>query len=165
MTKKLTISSMLAAFAIILSYIESIIPFSIGIPGVKLGLANLVIVIVIYNIGAREAAAINFVRIIITGAMFGNLFSIVYSLAGAVCSLAVMLLLKKVRFFSIVSVSVAGGVSHNIGQLIAAIFIVNTYSIIYYIPLLMISGIITGGVIGILADIIGRRTYDILHKR
>ncbi|MFQ9515292.1 MAG: Gx transporter family protein [Eubacterium sp.] len=162
-SKKISITALFTAFAVILSYIETLIP-AIGIPGVKLGLANFAIVLALYFLGYKAGITINIIRIIIIGAFFGNLFSIYFSIAGAVISYAVMALLKKTEKVSMITVAIVGGVFHNIGQIIIAFFVVDTYGVFTYIPVLIISGIITGSIIGILADIIYKRTKHILSK-
>lgn len=154
MAKKLSYMSVFTAFAVILSYIEVLIPFNFGIPGVKLGLANLAIVLALFYLGTKEALIINVVRIIIIGLLFGNLFSILFSLSGGILSFLVMYIFKKTKFFNIVSISAAGGVAHNAGQLIVASIVVNTYSILYYIPVLIVAGLVTGILIGVVASII-----------
>lgn len=154
MTKKLAYMSVFTAFAMILGYIEVLIPISFGIPGVKLGLPNLIIVLALYRVGSKEALLINIIRIILTGLLFGNFFSILFSLAGGLISFIVMWSIKKTKQFSIISVSVAGGLAHNVGQIFVASLVVGTYSILYYIPVLMIAGLLTGAVMGILAKII-----------
>lgn len=140
------------ALALIFSYIETLIPISFGIPGVKLGLANLIIVIALYKIPLKEVYILSIVRVLLSGVLFGNYFSIVYSLAGGLLSLSVMAFLKKTGGFSVMGISIAGGVCHNIGQLIVAMLVVATFSISYYMPVLMIAGLITGLLIGIVAD-------------
>ena len=140
------------ALALLFSYIESLIPFHIGIPGVKLGLANLIIVIALYKMNARQAFLLSVTRIVLTGFLFGNLFSILYSLAGGMLSLIVMILLKKQNGFSVMGVSVAGGVFHNVGQLVIAMLVTESLNLFYYVPVLMISGLITGIFIGIIAN-------------
>ena len=137
------------ALALIFSYVELLIPINFGIPGAKLGLANLVIVIVLYKTDWKEALLLSVLRIILAGFLFGNLFGILYSLAGGILSLAVMTLLKKTGAFSVIGVSMAGGVSHNVGQLIIAMLVVETYAVGYYLPVLLITGLITGTLIGI----------------
>ena len=137
------------ALALIFSYVELLIPINFGIPGAKLGLANLVIVIVLYKTDWKEALLLSVVRIILAGFLFGNLFGILYSLAGGILSLAVMTLLQKTGAFSVIGVSMAGGVSHNVGQLIIAMLVVETYAVGYYLPVLLITGLITGTLIGI----------------
>ena len=139
------------ALALIFSYIETLIPFQIGIPGVKLGLANLVIVIALYRMPVGELYLLSGVRVVLTGFLFGNLMSILYSLAGGILSLTVMWGMKRIRSVSILGVSIAGGVFHNIGQLLAAALMVETYGVFSYLPVLLISGLLTGFVIGLAA--------------
>ena len=139
------------ALALILSYVELLIPINYGIPGAKLGLANLVIVVVLYRNGWREALLLSVVRIVLAGFMFTNLFSILYSLAGGILSLGVMSLLKWKNIFSVTGVSIAGGVSHNVGQLLVAMAVVETYQVGWYLPALLIAGVLTGLLIGILS--------------
>lgn len=150
------------ALALIFSYVETLIPISFGIPGVKLGLANLIIVIVLYKTALKDACMLSVVRVLLAGFLFGNYFSIVYSLAGALLSLFMMAALKKAGGFSVIGVSIAGGVSHNIGQLIVAMLVVETFQVAYYVPVLLTAGLITGCVIGILAQEMLRR---LLHWR
>ncbi len=145
------------ALALILSYIESLIPFYFGVPGMKLGLCNCLVVILIYRIGTKEALVLNIGRILLSGFLFGNAFSIIYSLSGGILSWLCMTLLKKTKRFSVYAVSIAGGFSHNIGQLIVAAVVVENYNIFFYAPALMIAGVVTGALIGILsAEIIKR---------
>ena len=139
------------ALALIFSYIETLIPFQIGIPGVKLGLANLVIVIALYRMPVGEVYLLSGVRVVLTGFLFGNLMSILYSLAGGILSLTVMWGMKRIRSVSILGVSIAGGVFHNRGQLVAAALMVETYGVFSYLPVLLISGLLTGFVIGLAA--------------
>ena len=146
---KAAVFGVFTALALIFSYVELLIPVNFGIPGAKLGLANLVIVIVLYKTDCKEALLLSVVRIILAGFLFGNLFGILYSLAGGILSLAVMALLKRTGAFSVIGVSMAGGVSHNVGQLIMAMLVVETYAVGYYLPVLLIAGLITGTVIGI----------------
>lgn len=148
--KKIAYLGLITAVAVIFGYVESLIPFFAGVPGMKLGLANLAVLFVLEKYTWKEAALVSALRILIIGFMFGNLFSILYSMAGATLSLTVMTLLKKKSDFSILGISVAGGVSHNIGQLIIAMMVAMSSSIIYYAPVLLISGVITGLLIGIL---------------
>lgn len=149
------------ALALIFSYVETLIPFQFGIPGVKLGLANLIIVIVLYKTDWKEALLLSVVRIVLAGFIFGSLFSILYSLAGGILSLAVMALLKKKDSFSVMGVSMASGVTHNVGQLIVAMIVVETYQVGYYLPVLLIAGLITGAVIGIVAGEVLKRIRGI----
>lgn len=155
--KKTAYLGLFAAIAIIFGYVESLIPFFAGIPGMKLGLANLAILFILEKYSWKEAALVSTVRILVIGFLFGNMFSILYSLAGAALSLTVMTLMKKFSGFSILGISVAGGVSHNIGQLIVASLIVENTSLLYYAPALLISGVVTGLLIGLLAGEITKR--------
>ena len=156
-TRKTAYLGLFAALAITFGYVETLLPVFVGIPGVKLGLANLSVLFILYRYSLWEAAAVSFVRILIIGFLFGSLFSIVYSLAGAALSLVVMTLLKKRTDFSLLGISVAGGVSHNIGQLIIAMLIVENTTLIYYSPALLISGIVTGLLIGMLTIEVEKR--------
>lgn len=149
------------ALALIFSYIETLIPIQFGTPGIKLGLANLVVVIVLFKTGWKEALLLSVTRIVLAGFIFGSLFSIVYSLAGGVLSLGIMTLLARTGRFSVAGVSMAGGVSHNIGQLIVAMLAVETYQVGYYLPVLLIAGLITGAVIGAVAGEVLKRISNI----
>ena len=151
-TRKIAYLGVFLALALILSYVESLIPFYFGIPGVKLGLTNLIVVVMLYCTGTKEAFGVSVARILLAGFLFGNLFSILYSLAGGVLSFIVMCLLKKTGRFHVISVSVTVGISHNIGELSAAAFVVETYDIFYYMPFLLIAAVATGFVIGMLAQ-------------
>ena len=151
MTKKLTVSALLVALAMILSYLETLIPFNFGLPGVKLGLANLVVVCAFYLLDTRSAFLISMVRILLIAFTFGSLAALLYSLAGGLISFAVMALLRRNEGFSVIGVSVAGGVTHNIGQLLAAVLIVENLNLFFYVPVLIIAGLITGLLIGIIS--------------
>lgn len=156
-TKKTAQLGVYIALAMILSYVESLIPFSFGVPGIKLGLTNVVTVIMMYTYGIPGALGIAVLRAVLSGFMFGNAFSIIYSVAGCVLSFIFMYILKKTNHFAIISVSAAGGVMHNVGQLIVAANVVKTYSVIYYAPVLIIAGVFTGIIIGIVSDEIVKR--------
>ena len=136
------------AVSMILSYIETLIPFNFGVPGIKLGLANLTTVIILYTLGWKEALCVNLIRIILSGFMFGNMSMIMYSMAGALFSFICMILVKRTGKTSTLGVSLVGGVTHNIGQLVVAAFALHTLSILYYVPVLIIAGAITGALIG-----------------
>ena len=149
------------ALALIFSYVETLIPINFGIPGVKLGIANLVIVIALYKMKLTEVYLLSVVRVLLSGLIFGNYFSIIYSLAGGLLSLTVMALLKKSKGFSVMGISVAGGVFHNVGQLIVAMLVVETFSVGYYFPVLLVAGLITGLVIGIVSAEMLKRIKNI----
>ena len=150
------------ALALIFSYIETLVPISFGIPGVKLGLANLIIVIALYKIPLREVYVLSIVRVLLCGVLFGNYFSLAYSLAGGVLSLTGMALLKEAGGVLVVGISIAGGVCHNIGQLVVAMIVVETFAMSYYMPVLLVAGLITGFLIGVVADQVLRRISDIM---
>lgn len=149
------------ALALMFSYIETMIPIQFGVPGIKLGLANIMIVIMLYKSSAKEALLLSIVRIMLSGFLFGNLSSILYSIAGGVLSLGIMTLLKKQGGFSVIGVSVAGGVSHNIGQLIVAMLVVETYQVGYYFPVLLVAGVLTGLGIGVASQEVLKRIRNI----
>lgn len=157
--KKTAYLGLFAAVAIIFGYVEFLFPFFAGIPGIKLGLANLAVLFILETYTWKEAAVVSAVRIVVIGFLFGNMFTIIYSLAGAALSLFVMTLMKKSSGFSILGISVAGGVSHNIGQLMVAALIVENTSLLYYAPVLLISGVITGLLIGILTKEVTKRIH------
>lgn len=156
-TRRLTMSAMFATLALIFTYVEVLIPFSIGIPGVKLGLANLVILIALYEMGFRYAMAINLLRICLSGLLFSGIFAMFYSLAGGIISLCVMWALKRTKLFSMVGVSMAGGVAHNFGQVIVAAIVVENVRMFLYFPVLLVSGIAAGIGIGVIAYVLDRR--------
>ena len=150
-TKRVAYCAVLTALALIFGYVEVLIPFGFGIPGVKLGLANIVIVLALYMLPAYQAFMIQLMLIVLVSFLFGNLSMMIYSLAGGMLSFLVMWLVKKGDAFSIIGVSIAGGVSHNIGQLIVAVLAVQNLRVAFYVPALMIAGLVTGCLIGLLA--------------
>lgn len=152
MKKKTAYLGIMLALALICSYVEALIPIPLGIPGIKLGLANIVIVFALYSMGIKEALLLSVMRVTISGFMFGNVVAIAYSLTGGLLSLLVMYLLKKTEKLSCISISIAGGIFHNIGQLIIAAVLVDNYYVLYYVLVLMIAGFITGACIGIVAQ-------------
>ncbi len=157
MTRKVAYFGVLLSLSLILGYVESLIPFGFGIPGVKLGLANVVTMVALFYIGQRQAVLLSILRVILSGLLFGNVFAIVYSLSGALLSLFVMILLKKTKKFSVLGISVAGGVSHNIGQIILATFLMENKAFFYYLPVLLVVGTVTGMLIGIGSNEIMKR--------
>ena len=150
-SKRVATMAIMIALAMIFSYIEAILPFNIGIPGVKLGIANIVVILALYILDEKAAVIVSLIRILLAGIMFSGIFAALFGLGGAVLSLIVMILLKKSNKFSIVGVSMAGGVVHNIGQLLIATIIMGTLKIFLYFPVLLFSGMITGIIIGVLA--------------
>ena len=152
--RRVALTGLLAALALIFSYVEVLVPFNAGVPGIKLGLANLVPLIILYRLDARYAFAANLIRVFLAGLLFSGMFAALYSLAGSVTSFIVMYLLKKTRLFSVIGVSTAGGVFHNIGQLCVAILAISGPQLIHYLPVLIISGMIAGIIVGIGAAIL-----------
>lgn len=154
MKVKTSYMGLLLAFALILSYIETLIPFQFGLPGIKLGLANLAVILALYLLGFREAFLLTVVKAVLCGFLFGNLTMIIYSLAGAVISFFTMALMVKSDRFHLPVISAAGGVMHNAGQLAVAYIMVSTYGIFYYVPILILAGLLTGILIGITASVV-----------
>ena len=161
MKNKVAVFGVFTSLDLILSYVELLIPINFGIPGMKLGLANLLVVILLYKGCPRDALLLSVIRILLSGLIFGNMFSIFYSLGGGLLSLAVMVFLKKTGQFTVAGISIGGGASHNVGQLLVAMFVVQTYQVGYYLPVLLIAGVITGAVIGILSAEVLKRTQSI----
>ena len=156
-TKKVAFLGLSIALAMILSYLESTIPALVAIPGIKVGLPNLIIVFLIYKVGAKEAILVSLFRIFLVSLLFGNIQSLTFSVAGAVVSLASMIILKKLNLFSSIAVSIVGGVFHNVGQIVMACFWTQTAQIVFYLPTLLVSGTIAGAVIGLIAGILVKR--------
>lgn len=156
-TKKLTVLALTIAVAMILSYLESMIPAFVAIPGIKMGLANIAVVFALYKLGWKGAAGVSLLRVVLVSLLFGHLASFFYSFAGAVLSLLGMILLKKTGRFSEVAVSVTGGVLHNIGQIAMACILLETDVVRFYLPFLILSGTLAGVVIGVAAAILVRR--------
>ena len=155
-TKRLVLLAMLTAVAMILSYVESLLP-SVGIPGVKMGLANIAVIFALFRFGWKEAAALSLVRVVLVSLLFCSVGAMLYSLAGAVLSLAVMALLRRIDRFSTVGISVAGGVAHNAGQILMAMLILQTKQLLGYLPVLAVSGIAGGVLTGLAAALLIRR--------
>ena len=156
-TKKIAVLALAIALAMILSFVESQIPAFVAIPGVKIGLANIAVVFVLYKLGWKEAVLISLVRVFMVSVLFGTAVRLFYSVAGAVLSLTGMVRLKRTGLFSTVAVSVTGGVLHNVGQILMACLLLETNVIVYYLPFLILSGVIAGVVIGVVAAIMVKR--------
>lgn len=154
---------MMTALALIVTYVETLIPFQLGIPGAKIGLTNIVILLVLYRGLFSDALLVSVVRIVAVGFLFGNLSAILYSMAGGLLSLVVMQLLKKSKAFGMLGVSVAGGVSHNLGQLLAAMAVLDSISLVYYLPFLMIAGVVTGFCIGAAAQAVMKHVSKTIY--
>ena len=156
-TAKIVYTAITVSVALILSYVETLIPINFGIPGIKIGLANVVTVTVLYLFGKKSAVCVCALRIILSSLLFGTMLSFIYSASGAAFSLLGMILLKKTGKFGTVGVSAAGGILHNMGQLVAAVLVTQTPKIAYYIPVLVISGTLTGVFIGMISSLLIQR--------
>lgn len=161
-TKKIAVLGLCTAVALILAYVESMLPpLFHAVPGIKIGLPNIIIVFVLYRIGVKEAAVVSLIRMLAVSFMFGNMMALVYSLAGALLSMLVMVALKKLNFLSVVGVSVAGGVFHNVGQILAAMVLLGTAELGYYLIVLAITGTVSGIFVGLCGASIVKR----IHKK
>lgn len=145
------------ALAMIMSYIESLFPLNFAVPGIKMGLANIVIIFLLYRVGFGAACVVSIIRVFLVSLLFGNVMMMAYSIAGAALSLGLMFLLKRSGKFSVIGVSIAGGVAHNAGQIIMAIILLGAKQIAYYLPVLAVTGTVTGVLIGIAASIVIKR--------
>ena len=156
-TKDVALHGILLVLALILSYVEALLPLSFAIPGIKLGLPNIAVLFVLYRLGWKSACTVSLLRVVLSTLLFGNVMALFYSLAGAVLSLAVMGLLKKSGKFSPTGVSVAGGVGHNAGQILVAMALLETAEIGYYLPVLCVSGTVAGILVGLTAALLLKR--------
>ena len=153
-TKKLTTLAITVSLALILSFIESRIPAFVAIPGIKVGLANIAVIFTLYKLGAKEAVGVSIIRVLLVSMLFGSPVSMLYSIAGAVLSLAVMIILKKLTPLNEITVSICGGVMHNIGQICMASIMLSTNVVIYYLPFLLLSGILAGVAVGVVSGLL-----------
>ncbi|MGL5259418.1 MAG: Gx transporter family protein [Lachnospiraceae bacterium] len=152
MNKKIALLGIMVSLSLILSYIELLIPVFITIPGMKIGLANLVVVFLLYTYGGKDAGFVSMIRVIVIGFLWGNLSMMMYSLAGAASSIIAMILLKKYTQSSMMFVSIVGAIFHNIGQLLVAYFVLHSIAVFYYMPMLLFAAVLTGLFIGIVAN-------------
>lgn len=162
-TKNITTLGIMASIGILLGYIESFISLPIRVPGIKLGLSNCITVLVLYLFGPIEAFVVLLVRVLLSGFLFGSGFSIIYSLVGGLFSFFIMFLLYKSDKISIIGLSVLGGVSHNFAQLLLATIVVRSMDALYYLPILIISGIIAGLIVGIVSINLYKRLFKLLR--
>lgn len=162
--KKIALFGMMVALAFTFSYFESLIPLDFVVPGVKLGLANLVVVIALYLMKPGEAFSIAIIRIFLAGLTFGNVYSIAYSLCGGILSFLVMYLVRKTKL-SVIGVSMLGGICHNIGQIIVAAIVMGTSRIAYYLPVLLVAGLITGLLLGVISKLVIERFEKIKRNK
>lgn len=157
-TRRIALLGVLTSVALVLSYLEVMLPpISTAVPGIKMGLPNIIIIFLLYKFGLKEAVTVSLIRVFIVALLFGNVMTLAYSVVGAVLSLGLMTLFKKLDFFSQVGVSIIGGISHNLGQILVAIFLFDTIQIGYYMIILSITGTIAGVVIGIISSILVKK--------
>lgn len=160
--EKVALYGILIALAFIFSYVEALIPLPVPVPGMKLGLANLVNVVGLYTVGAAGTIVVGLIRIVMVGFTFSNPGSMLYALSGGILSLAAMALAKKMDWFDKTGVSILGGVCHNIGQLSMAAWITGTAGVFSYLPVLLVAGVITGAVIGLLGGLVTERIAPVV---
>lgn len=163
-TKKIARIGMFVAAAFVLGYVESLIPLSLGIPGIKIGLSNIVVMLALYEMKPGEAFGIAMTRIFLMGITFGSFSTLMYSLAGGFLSFFVMFFLKRGKWFSVYGVSIAGGVCHNIGQLLVAAYILRTSLLAYYLPFLLVAGCISGVAVGVAASLLIKRLHSLFQE-
>ena len=163
--KQLTTLSISVSLAMVLSFLESLVPPLVAVPGVKIGISNTVSLFVLYTLGAPSAIAVSLIRVLLSSLLFGSSVSFIYSFSGACLSLFVMIIFKKIACFSPIGVSVLGGVFHNIAQTVAAICVMKTGAIIVYLPPLLVSGVIAGILVGILAGIVLKKIKPYILKK
>ncbi|WP_031553567.1 Gx transporter family protein [Oribacterium sp. FC2011] len=163
-SRKTSLYGMLLALAMILSYVEAMIPINIGVPGVKLGLPNIVTVIGLYTLGAVPTFIISILRILLVSFMFGNTMTLAYSLSGFALSFLFMTVLIKIGGFQRTVVSITGGVMHNVGQLLAAVLLLHSDALFFYLPVLMVAGVVAGALIGLVSGLIADRIHMYLHQ-
>ncbi len=156
-TKKLVTLAVTISVAMILSFVESRIPAFVAIPGVKVGLANIAVIFALYKMGWREAVVVSVIRVILVALLFGSVVSLAYSIAGALISLSLMILLRKIGIFTEIAVSVVGGITHNIGQILIAFLLLETKVVFYYLPFLLVSGVIAGIAVGVASALLIKR--------
>lgn len=161
-TQKIALRGLLVAVAMVLSWVEAQVPVFFAVPGIKLGLTNLVVLVALYCLSEKDGMVINIVRIVLVGCTFGNMFSLVYSIAGGALSGFTMIVMKRLGRFDITAVSVAGGIMHNVGQILVAMVVLETSSLLYYLPVLWISGIAAGLLVGLAGKAVVRRLPPLL---
>ena len=165
--KRMTVFGLLIALAFVLSYLETLIPLaaaSFFVPGMKIGLANIVVMVALYTLGYKDAFVLSVVRVLLVGFTFGNTVSMMYSLAGGILSYVVMAILKKMNLFSMIPVSIAGGIFHNVGQICVAMLILENAGVWFHMPVLFVSGVITGLLIGLLGGEVTRRIKRVVPE-
>lgn len=163
-TKQITECGLLLALSLILSYLESLLPVMIAVPGVKLGLANIITMLLLYRFGGKTAFFFMTLKVILAGLLFSGVAGIIYSFAGGMCCIILMSIAKKCPFFSTLGVSMIGAMAHNAGQLVIALFVMENANILYYLPVLAVTGMITGMMIGYLSSLIYKQYMKIVRE-
>ncbi len=162
-TRKIALLGVLTSVALVLSYLEVMLPpISTAVPGIKMGLPNIIIIFMLYKFGLKEAVTVSLIRVFIVALLFGNIMTLAYSVAGAVLSLGLMTLFKRINLFSQIGVSIIGGISHNLGQILVAIFLFDTIQIGYYMIVLSVTGTIAGVLIGIISSILVKKLEKVV---
>lgn len=157
-SKKIAFLGVMTSVALVLSYLEAVLPpIYAAVPGIKVGLANIVVILMLYKLSVKEAVCVSLLRVFIVALLFGNAMTLAYSLAGAVLSILVMALLKKSDLFSAVGVSIIGGVAHNLGQILVAVVLLNSTLIGYYMIILTITGTLAGVFVGLAGSVLIKR--------
>lgn len=162
--RKTAVYGMIIALALVFSYLEAQIPPLFAVPGMKLGLTNIIVLVSLYKLNSGSAMLVNVLRIVLVSFLFGGLSAMLYSLAGGMLSTLVMILLKRTGRFRVVTVSVAGGISHNVGQIMVAMAVMNTAGIAWYLVILWFSGMASGTLIGLLGYELIKRLPDKLFR-
>ena len=162
--KKVALYGVLTALALVLSWLEAQIPAFFAVPGLKLGLTNIVVLLALYCIGPKSALAVNGVRILLVSFLFGNGISLLYSLVGGMLSTVIMILLKKTGKFRIVTVSIAGGISHNVGQILTAMVLLQTANLAWYLLILWFAGLAAGAAVGLIGAVLCSRLKKFLAE-
>lgn len=163
-TKKFAILSIMIGLSLVLSYVDSLIPIVVTIPGIKLGLANIATIYVLYRLGIKEAIIVSILRVFLSALLFGTVVTLSYSIVGATLSLVIMIVFKRISSLHMITISILGAVMHNMGQIGVAMFIMSTKEIIYYLPILVITGVISGIGVGLLAILVLKYTQNIFHE-
>ncbi len=163
-TKRFAILSIMIGLSLVLSYVDSLIPIVVTIPGIKLGLANIATIYVLYRLGIKEAIIVSILRVFLSALLFGTVVTLSYSIVGATLSLVIMIVFKRISSLHMITISILGAVMHNMGQIAVAMFIMSTKEIIYYLPILVITGVISGIGVGLLAILVLKYTQNIFHE-
>lgn len=156
--RRYSVLGLMTAVALVLSYVEAILPpIWSAVPGIKIGLPNIIIIFILYKTGLKDAVMVSAIRLFLVALLFGNAMTLAYSAAGAILSLSLMTLCKNLNLFSTVGVSIVGGVAHNLGQILVAMAIFETSQIGYYMLVLAVTGTVAGVFVGIVASVILKR--------